>query len=112
MSNFQLQDVQKVPYQIVALDADLNPTSLAAGDTVAVSSSDTTEATVVEDATPVAGSVASGFIVGQSKLGTVQINVAVTHGDGSAGPTGSVSIDIVAGAAATIAVNLGTPVSQ
>jgi hypothetical protein len=111
--NLQLQDVQKVPYQLTAVDKDGNPTgALPAGATVAVSSSDPAMATVVPDATPAAGSVASGFIVGGTKLGTVQISAAVTNADGSAGPTGAVSIDIVSGPAASIAMNLGTPVGQ
>lgn len=112
MSNLQLQDVQKVPYSLTAVDADGNPASLGAGDTVVVSSSDPASATVVPDATPAAGTVASGFIVGGAKLGTVQINAAVTKADGSAGPTGAVSIDIVSGPAASIAMSLGTPVAQ
>lgn len=110
---FVLQDHQKVPYQIVGVDAaGLPGASLPAGASVAVSSSDPTLATVVPDATPAPGTLASGFVVAQPKLGTVQLNVAVTNADGSAGPTGQQSIQIVAGAEATIQVNLGTPVSQ
>lgn len=112
MANLQLQDVQKVPYTLTATDADGNPAPLEAGASIAVSSSDPTMATVVPDATPAAGSIASGFVVGQAKLGTVQINAAVTNPDGSAGPTGAVSIDIVAGPAAKIAMGLGVPVGQ
>jgi hypothetical protein len=112
MANFQLADVQKVPYQIAAVDADGNPAPLAPTDTITVSSTDTGMATVVPDVSPAAGFVASGFIVGGSKLGTVQINAAVAHGDGSPGPTGSVSIDIVAGPANSLSMGLGTPVAQ
>ncbi len=112
MANFQLQDSQKVPYQLTAVDADGLPASLPAGASVAVSTADPTLATVVPDATPVAGSIASGFIVAQPKIGTVQINAAVTNADGSAGPTGAVAVDIVSGPAASIAFNLGAPVAQ
>jgi hypothetical protein len=112
MSNFQLQDVQKVPYTLTAVDADGNPAQLAAGASVAVSSSDPTIAEVVPDAVPAVGSIASGFVVGKAKLGTVQVNAAVTNADGSAGPTGAVSIDVVAGPAATISMGLGTPEAQ
>lgn len=112
MANFQLQDVQQVPYTLLAVDKDGNPATLPAGGSIAVSSSDPTIASVVPDAAPAAGSIASGVIVGQSKLGTVQINAAVTNSDGSAGPTGAVSIDVVSGPAATIQLNLGTAVSQ
>lgn len=109
---FQLQDVQKVPYSVVAVDADGNPAALATGATIAVASSDPTIATVVPDASPAAGTIASGFVVGQSKLGTVQISVAVTNADGTPGPTGTAPVQVVAGAAATIQVNLGAAVSQ
>lgn len=112
MANFQLQDVQKVAYSLAAVDADGLPATLPSGASVAVSSSDPTIATVVPDATPAAGSIASGFVVAQAKLGTVQINAAVTNADGSAGPTGAVSIDVVSGPAASISFSLGTPVSQ
>lgn len=112
MGNFQLQDVQKVPYSLQAVDADGNPAQLEAGDTVDVSSSDPASATVVPDATPAAGSVASGFVVGGAKLGTVQVNAAVKKADGSAGPTGAVSIDIVGGPAASISFSMGTPQAQ
>jgi hypothetical protein len=112
MANLQLQDQQKIPYSLTGVDKDGLPAQLAAGATVAVSSSDPTLATVVADATPAAGSIASGFIVAQPKLGTVQINAAVTNADGSAGITGAVSIDIVSGPAASIAFGLGTPVAQ
>jgi hypothetical protein len=111
MSNFQLQDVEKVPYSLTAVDADGNAATLPAGATI-VSSSDPASAEVVPDAVPAAGSVASGVIVGKAKLGTVQISAAVTNADGSAGVTGAVSIDIVAGPAATIAFGLGTPAAQ
>lgn len=83
MANFQLQDVQNVPYLLAALDADGNPASLDAGASVAVSSSDEELAKVVPDETPAAGSVASGVIAGGTKLGTVQINAAVVNADGS-----------------------------
>lgn len=112
MANLQLQDIQKVPYTLTAVDADGNPAQLAPGASVAVSSNDPASATVVPDATPAVGSVASGFVVGGAKLGTVQINAVVTNADGSAGPTGAVSIDIVSGPAASIAMSLGTPVAQ
>jgi hypothetical protein len=111
-SPFVLQDNQKVPYLITAVDADGNPTSLPAGATIAVKTSDPTIATVVPDATPATGSIASGSIVGQSKLGLVQISAAVTNADGTPGPTGQTSVQVVAGAAATIAIALGTPAPQ
>lgn len=110
MAPFQLKDVQRVPYQLTAVDADGNSAQLEAGATIAVSSSDPTSATVIPDATPAPGSVASGEIVAGAKLGLVQINAAVTKADGTAGPTGAMSIEIVSGPAASISFGLGTPV--
>ncbi len=110
MANFQLQDVQRVPYQLTAVDADGNPAQLAPGSTIVVSSSDPESASVIADPTPASGTVASGVILGASKLGTVQINAVVTNADGSPGPTGAVSIDIVSGPAASISFGLGAPV--
>lgn len=112
MANFQLADNQKVAYMLVAVDSDGNPASLAVGSSISVSSSDDGSASVVPDASPVSGSVASGFIVGGTKLGTVQINAAVTNADGTAGPTGAVAVDVVSGPAASIAFTLGTAVAQ
>lgn len=115
-SPFLLQDNQKVPYQVIGVDAAGQPgASLPAGATIAVTSADSTVATVVPDATPAPGTLASGFIVPATplKLNTpVQINVAITNSDGSAGATGSTQVSIVPGAEATVQVNLGTPVNQ
>src|SRR5258706_6377892 len=110
MAPFQLKDVQKVPYQLTAVDADGNPAQLEDGSGVTVSSSDTSCATVLPDTTPAPGTVASGEIIAGAKLGLVQINAAVTKADGSPGPTGAVSIEIVSGPAASISFGLGTPV--
>ena len=108
--NLQLTDVQKVSFQLQAVDAKGNPTgALASGQTIVVNSSDTDMATVVPDPTPASGSVASGFIVAGSKLGTVQITAQVSNADGSAAESGSTSIDIISSAAATIQFALGTP---
>jgi len=112
MANFQLGDTEKVSYALTELDADSNPATPAPGDTITVVSSDTASATVVPDATPAAGSVASGFILGGTKLQTgVTITATVTHTDGT---TLSVvdTIDIVGGKASSISLGLGAPVSQ
>lgn len=110
--NFQLQDTQKVPYRLVALDADGNQATLPTGASVDVSSSDSGMANVVADPTPADGAVASGMIVGGTKLGTVQINATVTNQDGSTGPTGAVAVDVVSGPAASISISLGAAVPQ
>lgn len=112
---FVITDSQKVPYQVIGLDAaGLPGASLPAGATVAVNSSDPTVATIAPDSPAVAGAIASGFVVAASpaKLGVIQVNVAVTNADGSAGPTGQGSVQVVAGAEATINVQFGTAVPQ
>ena len=114
-SVFPLLDNQKVPYQIIGDDAAGFPgAQLPAGASLAVSSSDPTIASVVPDAAPAPGTIASGYVVAATpaKLGQVQISAAVTNADGSAGPTGSVSVNVSAGSLSTIVMNLGTPVSQ
>ena len=112
MPNFQLGDTEKVPYALTELDADSNPATADPSDVISVTSSDTASATVVADATPVAGSVASGFILGGAKLQTgVTITATVTHTDGSS-LTVSDLIDIVGGKASSISLGLGAPVSQ
>jgi hypothetical protein len=112
MANFQLADVQKVPYTLTELDADGNPASPQPGDAVSIVSSDTASATIVPDAAPAAGSVASGFILGGKKLQTgVTVTATVAHADGSKLSVTD-TIDVVAGAASTISLGLGAPVNQ
>ena len=114
MPNFQLGDTEKVPYALTELDADSNPATPQAGDVITIVSSDTASITVVPDATPVAGSVASGFLVGGSKLQTgVQVTATVTHAaPGSTPLTVTDLIDVVGGTASSISIGLGAPVSQ
>ncbi len=112
MPNFQLGDTEKVPYALTELDADSNPATPAPGDTVTVVSSDTDSITVVPDATAADGSVASGFLFGGKKLGTgISVTATVTHADGTS-LTVSDLIDVVGGAASSISLGLGAPVSQ
>lgn len=115
MANTQLGDSQKIPYSYFLNDKDSNLVPLAAGQTVSVVSSDTASATVVPDATPAAGSTASGFILGGAKL---QAGVTVTFSaldvDGTTKLVDDVvdTFDVVVGKAVTAAVTLGTPVDQ
>jgi hypothetical protein len=112
MANFQLGDTEKVPYALTELDADSNPATANPADVISITSSDTASATVVPDATPAAGSVASGFIFGGKKLQAgVQIVATVTHPDGTSLSVTDL-IDIVGGAASSISLGLGAPVSQ
>lgn len=113
MPNFQLGDTEKVSYALTELDADSNPASAQPGDVVSISSSDIASATIVPDATPAAGSVASGFILGGKKLQVgVSITATVTHAAGGPSLTVTDLIDIVGGSAASISLGLGAPVSQ
>ena len=114
MANFQLQDNFKVPYSVIAVDKDNNPAVLAPGQTVSVVSDSPTSLSVVPDATPVAGSIASGFLVGGTTLKTgVNVTFSLLNADGSSAGTPVVdAIDVVAGAAASTSVTLGTPIPQ
>jgi len=112
MANFQLGDSQKVDYQLLAKDAKGEPALAQPGDTITIASSDLAMATVVPDATPVAGSVASGFIVAGNAVGTVTINASYAPADGSPAFTASQLIDIGSGKTASVALNLGTAVAQ
>jgi hypothetical protein len=112
MASFQLGDTEKAPYALTELDADSNPATPATGDVITITSSDSASATVVPDATPAAGSIASGFIVGGKKVQTgVVIAAAVTHADGTV-LTVSDTIDVVGGKASSLSLGLGAPVSQ
>jgi hypothetical protein len=112
MPNFQLGDTEKAPYALTELDADSNPATPAAGDVINITSSDVGSATVVPDATPSAGSIASGFVVGGKKLQTgVVISASVTHTDGTSLSV-SDTIDVVGGKASSLSLGLGAPVSQ
>jgi len=113
MANFQLGDTEKVSYTLTALDADSNPAVLADGDTISVTSSDPASASVVADATPISGSLASGFIVGGKKIKTgVSITFSATKADGSLDLTVVDLIDIVGGTATSLSVSLGSPIAQ
>lgn len=112
MPNFQLGDTEKVPYALTELDADSNPATPQPGDTITIVSNDTDSITVVPDATPKDGSVASGFLLGQRKLQNgVSVTATVTHVDGSTLTVVDL-IDVVAGAATSLSLGLGAPVSQ
>jgi hypothetical protein len=114
MANFQLGDTEKAPYTVVVLDGASNPATLQPGDTVTVTSQDVASVTVVPDATPVAGSVASGFIVGGKK---VQPNVVITATATLAAsenplPPATAMVDVVGGVASSISLGFGAPVAQ
>jgi len=112
MPNPQLGDTEKVPYSLTELDGASNPASPSPGDVISITSSDTASATVVPDATPVAGSIASGFIVGGKKLQVgVILTATVTHTDGTKLSVTD-TIDIVGGVASSLSLGLGAPVSQ
>jgi len=115
MANFQLGDTEKSPYAVTVLDGDSNPAVLDPTDTVTVVSSDVASMTVVPDATPAAGSVASGFVLGGAKLQVgVTLTATVTPGPTSITKaiTGVDLIDIVGGVANSLSIGLGAPVLQ
>jgi len=110
--NFQLGDNEKVPYVMTALDANSAGVKLADGDVISVTSADPDIASVVPDATPAAGSLASGFIVGGKKLGTVAISAAASKADGTLDTSVIDQIDVVGGAATSLSLSLGKPVAK
>lgn len=114
-TNFQLGDTEKTPYALTVLDGDSNPAVLDPTDTIEIVSADTASLTVVPDASPSAGSVASGFLVGGSKEQVgVAVTATVTPGPSSTTKAMTVTdlIDIVSGPAASISLGLGAPVAQ
>jgi hypothetical protein len=113
MPSFQLGDTSKVAYSLVELDADGNPAPPLSGDVITIVSSDTASLTVVPDTVPVAGSVASGFLVAGKKLGSVTVTATINHQQSTIPPLTVVdTIDVVASAASSISLGLGSPVAQ
>lgn len=114
---FPMEDVQKVAYSIPGpLDADGNATTLPAGDSIVVTSDTPAVASVVPDATPTAGNIFSGFILGGSTEGLANVTFQAVGSDGVT-PDATIAafvqpIQIGAGPAASINVTLGTAVSQ
>ena len=115
MPNPIITDSQKAPYTVTGLDAGKQPASLQPGDTITVVSSAPASAVVTPDATPAAGTLASGFIVGGVPAVGVVITATFTPGSGPTAGVAQVStdtVDIDGGEAATITFGLGAPVSQ
>jgi len=112
MANFQLGDSEQVAYSLIELDAASNPVFGATGDVISFVSSDTASITVVADATAASGTVASGLLVGGTKVQTgVTVSATVTHADGT---TLSVTdtFDLVGGAASSLSLALGAPTAK
>jgi hypothetical protein len=109
--NPQLGVNQQVQFNITEFDAKGNPATPQPGDTFSSSLSDSTAATVEFEQPPAAGTVASGLIVAVHESAGLVITFALQH---VSGPPVTITdtIDIVGGAAATIAVSLGTPAAQ
>jgi hypothetical protein len=115
MSNTQIGDTEKAPYALTLLDGDSNPAQLDPSDTLSIVSADTASLSVVPDAVPAAGMVASGFLVGGSKLQTgVVVTIKIVPGPSSLTKplTTTDVIDVVGGPAASLAFTVGTPVAQ
>jgi hypothetical protein len=113
MANYQLGDTEKAPYTLTVLDAASAPATLKPGDVIDITSSDTESATIVPDATPVAGSVASGWVMAGRKVQpNVVLTATLTPGDGGPILSTTDTIDIVGGSANSISFGLGAPVAQ
>jgi hypothetical protein len=110
-ANPQLGDSEKVPFTLIELDAASFPATPNTGDVASVTSA-SPSITVVMDATPVAGTVASGFLVGGTPAPGVVITAQVTHADGTVlGPITD-TIDVVGGTASSLSIGLGAPVPK
>jgi hypothetical protein len=120
--NTQLQDSMKMSFAVVEHDAAGVSEGPDPGDTCVVTLSDPTLATLVLDPAPLpitnadgstTSSIASGFLVGAAKAGTVTVSATIKHADGTPGaPVTSVPVDIIVGPASTASFSFGTPVSQ
>ena len=113
----QLATDQKVPYVVAHLDG----IPLKIGNSIAVTSSDINGATIVPDATPMAGSLASGFVVAGTALQTgLKITANELDTTGAVVDTTSTSVDIVAATPpppppppkSNLPVSLGVPVPK
>ena len=111
MPNFQLGDTEKVAYALTELDAASQPVLGVATDVISITSANTAAVSVVPDATPAAGSVASGFLVGGTPATGVVITATVTHADGT-NLTVADTVDCVGGTASSLSLGLGAPVSK
>lgn len=112
MANFQLGDTEQVPYSLIELDADSQPALTSPSDIITIVSSNTKALQVVPDATPAAGTQASGLLVGGPG---VALGVTVTATvQRTSGPVLSVTdtIDVVGGVASSLSLGLGAPVAQ
>ena len=129
MSNFALQDSQKVPYSVAEFDAKGVLDAPGAGDTVVVTTDSPNSLSISPDAavdpaknplnadgTPgnPANYLQTGFIVGGStpKVGC-QVVATFAHSDGTTPPAPAVDlIDLIAGPIVTGGLSLGTAVNQ
>ena len=111
MADLTLNTSQKASYMVTELPvgATIDPT-----DTTSVTS-DNGAVEVVVDATPAAGSVASGFVFGRSVASGVSITATLTHADGSIQPLTVVkTVDVIAAPnpATGLDLTFGAPEAQ
>jgi len=123
-----LPDTYKIPYFFAEFDGDGHQVNNT-GDTVALTPSDSASATVAPDASvdpskvfgnapdgsPVdpAKVLQTGFILGQSKLGDVDIASAITRAaDGTVVTTDTAGLTIIAGPAVGGSFGLGAAIPQ
>jgi len=109
--NFQLGDTEKAPYSLTELDAASQPATPLPSDVLTIVSDSPGSLSIVPDATPKAGTVASGFIVGGTPKVGVVITATVKHADGTSLTT-SDTVDVVGGAASSLSFGLGSPVPK
>ena len=117
MPNVQLATNQKMSYAVFETDVNGNVVAPGKGDSVSITAS-TADVSLVPDATPVPGAVASGFIVANpASAGVVGVAIAeqVTLANGTVLPAVTNLVDVIAAAALPAVAStfvFGAPVAQ
>jgi hypothetical protein len=110
--NPQIADSEKAPYTLVELDAASQPVPGVSTDVISITTDSPNSVSIVPDATPAPGTVASGFIVGGVPKAGVVITAQVTHADGTTLGPAIDTVDIVGGVANSLAFGLGAPIPK
>ncbi len=110
--NPQIGDTEKAPFTLVELDDASQPVPGLPTDVISITSDSPSSASIVMDATPAPGTVASGFVVGGVPKTGVILTATVTHADGTVLGPAIDTIDIVGGVANSLAFGLGAPIPK
>jgi hypothetical protein len=112
MPNFPITDTQKSAYSVTEVDSNGNSVASLSGDVTTVVSGNSPTITIVPDATPASGSIASGFIVANNgPASNVAVTATRTHTDGTS-ITVTMFVDISTGPANTLVLTFAAPVTK